>query len=182
MLKKSRLIYCLFVLILICNIFILIKYKNNSDHITDLIKTRDFMRYECKNRVRIGGFKDYIKNTNDVLWRIDGAWFICLDKNFELVKKRCNVLSFGINTDYSFDMEMQNKYNCRVDSFDPFIEADIFRKRINAYLALANAKTLPINENWSFHRIGIVGAIERVKDTNSIGSMLLLEDILEYTK
>jgi len=129
---------------------------------------------------RIGGPAEYIKNAPDPLYRIDGAWFVCYDQPFIFKTGDCNVLSFGINHDPSFDIEMVYNHKCLVHSFDPIVESGIFadeRKK----LGLTNAATLNIESNWFFHRIGIVG--EGLKENNiKIGSMMTLDDILEYTK
>ena len=82
-----------------------------------LIDTRDFIRYNCKDRKRIGGELNYTSKTTESLMRIDGAWFLCFDKQVAPVKHGCKVLSFGINTDESFDYEMNQKYCCYVYSF-----------------------------------------------------------------
>ena len=46
-----------------------------------LIDTRDFFRYYCKDRKRIGGELNYTSKTTESLMRIDGAWFLCFDKH-----------------------------------------------------------------------------------------------------
>ena len=103
--------------------------QSNTINDFENIKSRDFLRYDCKNLKRIGGNDTAKKNSPDNLWRIDGAWYICLDINFELDRKSCAVLSLGINRDYSFDDEMSKVYNCEVHSFDPFVEAKLFSDR-----------------------------------------------------
>jgi len=122
---------------------LLLKYKFNAkiiwnnkpeDLISKLNKeemTRDFIRYTCKNRVRIGGQQKFIRNAPNSLWRIDGAWSICLDKAFKLNKNDCLVYSFGISSDYSFDQTIRNEYACNIYSFDPFVEDDLFKNRRN---------------------------------------------------
>jgi hypothetical protein len=118
------------------------------------------------------------------LYRIDGAWFICLDKNLFQTResKECTILSFGINTDPSFDISMVYNYKCRVESFDPFIEAKIFAIFRGKNPSLEAAVTLNIESNWSFHRIGIVGHDSKASNLNKIGGMGTLEQILTYTK
>ena len=121
-----------------------LKYKYNPKLIWDNISnnnrkedsnknemTRDFIRYTCKNRVRIGGQQKFIRNAPNSLWRIDGAWSICLDKAFKLNKNDCLVYSFGISSDYSFDQTIRNEYACNIYSFDPFVEDDLFKNRRN---------------------------------------------------
>jgi hypothetical protein len=70
--------------------------KNNLEK-NDII--RDFGRYQCKDRKRIGGLANLVSKTNDPLWRIDGAWFICFDEKLAPKKDSCNILSFGIDKD-----------------------------------------------------------------------------------
>ena len=118
------------------------------------------------------------------MYRIDGAWFICLDKNLFQTRenKKCTILSFGINKDPSFDIDMVYNYKCHVESFDPFIEADIFKAIRDKSPSLASAVTLNIESKWSFHRIGVVGNDSEVSNLNKIGGMGTLKQILSYTK
>ena len=118
------------------------------------------------------------------MYRIDGAWFICLDKNLFQTRenKKCTILSFGINKDPSFDINMVYNYKCHVESFDPFIEADIFKAIRDKNPSLASAVTLNIESKWSFHRIGVVGNDSEVSNLNKIGGMGTLKQILGYTK
>jgi hypothetical protein len=115
------------------------------------------------------------------LYRIDGAWFVCADSNL-LVEGNCTVLSFGVNTDPSFDIEMLNKYKCRVDSFDPFIEASVFSDLRAKDPSLKTSMSLRVQPGWSFHRIGIVGYEKDATNLNRIGAMGTLNQILDYTK
>ena len=91
--------------------------------------------------------------------RIDGAWFICFDKNLFRTRenKCCTILSFGINKDPSFDIEMVYNNKCRAESFVPFVEADMFKAVRDKDPSLASAVTSNIESKWSFNRIGFVG-------------------------
>ena len=106
-------IICLFIYILLCSFYL---NKNNINNNNDklwlkTIEARDYIRYKCKDRRRIGGNLEHISNTNgNPLLRIDGAWFICFDKKISPRINDCNVLSFGINNDLTFDLEMNIKY------------------------------------------------------------------------
>ena len=142
---------------------------------------RDFTRYNCKNRKRIGGEQRFILGTSDPLWRIDGAWFVCYDFGLAPNENECNILSFGINTDDSFDVEMNEKYGCNLFSFDPIIENDRFAKIRNANQSLFNSFTLKVNSKWNFYRIGVVGDKEKIVNPNEIGGMQSLENILKIT-
>ena len=89
------------------------KYNFLIDDTPKIINLRDFYGYECKNMMRMGGSEAAVKNAPNPLWRIDGAWFICLDASLNMEKnKKCNVLSFGINYDYSFDLHFIEKFGC----------------------------------------------------------------------
>ena len=121
----------------------------------DLIKTRDFMSYSCKNMTRIGGQSHLKKNAPHSLFRIDGAWFVCLDDQLTPARFNCNVLSFGISSDYTFDMEMNKDYGCNVFSFDPFYEADIFAKIRAANKDLLHSINIKVNSKWNFYKYTI---------------------------
>jgi hypothetical protein len=144
-----------------------------------LDQTRDFNRYNCRNRVRIGGKPKHIQNAPGKLWRIDGAWFVCLDKLSQLEMNNCTVLSFGIDHDYSFDHSIRYDYGCNIYSFDPFKEADIFKNKRDANSHLKNSYKIEIDEKWSFYRVGIIGFKNETKNENKIGWMIDLYSILE---
>ena len=88
--------------------------KITNEETIDLstIRVRDFMFYNCSDIVRIGGPASYVKNAPNKLWRIDGAWFICLDKNLRPKSSDCNVISLGVSRDFTFDKEMRDIYDC----------------------------------------------------------------------
>ena len=140
---------------------------------------RDFYRYKCNNRVRIGHNERARVHNLDDLYRIDGAWFVCMDDGFRLELNSCNILSFGINTDYQFDQEANQKYGCTVHSFDPFVEDRMFaRKRIEQFGSQAQPRTVQVNEKWKFHRMGITAKAN--EKNSSFPAMLSLPSILEY--
>jgi hypothetical protein len=160
------------------------KDKNNHQdtYLNDAnIVMRDYLRYNCLNRKRIGGNEAHKKAANDLLWRIDGAWFICVDGNLAPVENNCNVLSFGILNDYTFDEHCANVFKCTVHSFDPFIEDKLFTQ-IRTKTNQPNAVSLKVNSKWWFHRIGIVGEVKETKSKNSIGWMATFDEILSYTQ
>ena len=109
--------------------------------------------------------------------RIDGAWYICFDEKIKPMTNQCVVLSFGINEDASFDIEMSKKIKCQVESFDPFVVNKLFNKTEHDKSLL----TIRVNEKWRFHKIGITGDWKQAKKWKRIGWMAKLEDILEYT-
>lgn len=133
-----------------------LKFQLNNQSIMTFsqnrIITRDFLRIDCKNTIRIGGPTEYVKNAPSPLYRIDGSWFICLDDHLAPKKNKCNVLSFGINNDYSFDEVMNKEYGCRVFSFDPFVEAGFFNEIRSSNKELAQSSIISINPKWTFYR------------------------------
>ncbi len=186
----------LFFIFLFLTLYIIFYNKviDNNEHSLDIKKlnyiitneetfkfinlTRDFIRYNCKNMVRIGGPPEHVLNAPHDLFRIDGAWFICLDK---LEINNCTVLSFGINTDYSFDRAIRYDYGCKINSFDPFIEADLFKAKRESNISLKNSFKLEMDEKWTFYRIGIVGQVNKTISKNEIGSMTDIISILKLT-
>jgi hypothetical protein len=58
------------------------------------------------------------------LTRLGSGWgghVVCADLLSEQKKKNCNVLSYGIDKDYSFDLQMQARWNCTVIALDPTV-------------------------------------------------------------
>ena len=152
---------------------------NNNKEANDVL--RDFERYQCKDRKRIGGFPSKISKTNDALWRIDGAWFICFDGKLAPKKDSCNVLSFGISTDESFDLDFNSNYGCNVFSFDPFVEAEMFAKIRQSDPSLKDSNLIKVNPKWFFYRIGVTGSKQNARDQNKIGGFETLENIITLT-
>ena len=57
----------------------------------------------------------------DGVLAMDGHKFVCMDPEFGLRSSNvCLVYSFGISTDWSFDMDME-RFGCDVQAFDPFV-------------------------------------------------------------
>ena len=159
------------------------EYSFHIDDTPKKINLRDFYGYECKNIIRMGGSESAVKNAPNTFWRIDGAWFICLDGNLAIEKnKECSVLSFGINYDYSFDLEMQQKYGCHVFSFDPFVEAKIFTDKRKINEELKNSPVLSMDSTWKFYRIGIDGNSDKKYTDVKIGELLNFGELLKYTE
>ena len=88
------------------------------------------------------------------------------------------VLSFGINKDPSFDLQINEDFKCQIESFDPFVEADMFQPFRAGH---PEEVTLQVNPKWRFHRIGLVGEAKSVKNEHQIGWMARFEEILKYT-
>jgi len=123
MVSKGKIAVLLAILISLWLSIFYLSNKNEVDYlnVVRLIKSndikkddnivRDFHRYKCKNIQRIGGREDIVNKVNNPLYRIDGAWFTCLDKGFELIENTCTVFSFGISSDYSFDEKLNKQYS-----------------------------------------------------------------------
>lgn len=148
------------------------KFFNSSKFLT-----RDHVYYKCKDRRQIGGETKPINK----LERVDGSWYICFDKNLAPITNSCRVLSFGINTDESFDYEINRDYGCEVHSFDPFIESKRFTEIRSFDPKLADAYRIPVNQKWTFYRIGVTGSAKNVINKNKIGWIDTLENIIEMT-
>ena len=122
-----------------------------------------------------------MKNASHELWRIDGAWFICLDAALKMEKnKKCNVLSFGISIDYTFDLEIQQKFGCNVFSFDPYYEAKKFSDFRNMSDEHINSTLLNIDTTWKFYRVGIDGNSDKKYTDVKIGDLLNFDEILKF--
>jgi len=163
-----------------------ILYKTNhktciNDKKANENEIKDFERYQCKDRKRIGGSPSKISKTNDLLWRIDGAWFVCFDGKLAPKKNSCNVLSFGINDDESFDLDFNSNYGCNVFSFDPFVEAEIFSKIRQSDSSLKDSNLIKVNPKWFFYRIGVTGSKQNARDQNKIGGFETLDNIITLT-
>jgi hypothetical protein len=102
---------------------------------------------------RIGGPPNFVKNAPRPDYRIDGGWFVCFDGQLNPVRGICNVLSFGINHDYTFDEIMEKDYGCHVYSFDPFVETKLFKSIRDKNPALNGSSHIPVNSRWSFYRL-----------------------------
>ena len=143
--------------------------------------SRDFLRYSCEDKRRIGGHPSFLPYAQHSLDRVEGAWFICFDKGISVIENACTILSFGVNDDESFDRAMNNDYGCRVESFDPFVENGFFQVIRNKDPQLAQAVTLTVNPKWHFHRIGIVDENSKANE-KQIGWMTSFNRILDYVK
>ena len=156
------------------------QHNREKNSIYDDNISRDFRRYPCKEMKRIGGHSAALQYNEgrDKLWRIEGAWFLCVDAAFAPKSNACTVFSFGVNDDPSFDNLMTTEYGCQVESFDPFIEADKFKSlRIGDQ---TNATSLKVTPKWRFHRIGISNQNQQDKE-NQIGWLTTFSHILDYT-
>ncbi len=122
--------------------------QSKRDEFSKKITLRDFKRFPCKDRRRVGGLPNYLSNAPDPLWRIDGAWYVCFDEFVKPTVGSCLVYSF--DTDESFDLKMNQKNGCNVYSFDPFIESPRFTAIRRSSRKLRKAFEIKVNEKWSF--------------------------------
>ncbi|XP_071116922.1 probable methyltransferase-like protein 24 [Haliotis cracherodii] len=79
----------------------------------------------------------------------DGGWNVCEDPPYE-IKTPCNIYSFGINNDWSFDDAVATTYGCQVHSYDP---------------SMTKVKDHDRKPNLHFHRTGLNTSDE----TNKMG-------------
>ena len=146
------------------------------------VEIRDFPRYKCINRKRTGGRPNHIAVAPEPLWRIDGSWFVCFDKKLAPVKNDCNILSFGISSDDSFDYDFNTNYGCNVFSFDPIVEDQRFANIRKLDPKLKDSNIIEVNKKWEFYRIGIVGFDKQIQNSNKIGGYDTLNNLLKLTK
>lgn len=102
-----------------------------------------------------GGNEKHVANAPHPLYRIDGAWFICMDAWLEPRENDCRVFSFGINEDFSFDKHMNEELGCHVYSFDPEVEAVMFARLRASQPGIDDSPVLKVNEKWRFYRLDI---------------------------
>ncbi|XP_047485377.1 uncharacterized protein LOC125036644 [Penaeus chinensis] len=80
---------------------------------------------KCEMPVMAGGTaktaKPYIMNEK----------WVCLDARYNIVPGKCTVYSFGIDSDWSFDDDMDKRFNCKVYSFDHTIEREDHQRSSN---------------------------------------------------
>ena len=143
--------------------------------------SRDFFRYKCKNLKRLGGKPEYINKVEDKLYRIEGAWFVCMDDGVAPVQNKCNILSLGVNDDPTFDIEINQNYGCVVESFDPFIEDKLFKEIRQKNNINDEQVTIKVNDKWRFHKIGITGDLKSVTNVGKVGWITTLGEILEHS-
>jgi hypothetical protein len=88
---------------------------------------------------------------------------------------QCTVLSFGINHDESFDLEMNNNYGCHVHSFDPDVIAPRF-KTLRAAQGSNSDMSVEVNKKWHFYSLGLT-AVPIPNNRN----LLTIEQIYDLT-
>ena len=66
----------------------------------------------CVLQVMVGGSLKTSK-TNPTYF--DGEKWVCMDQRFKVETGCCVVLSFGIGNDFSFDDDLDKRFNCKVN-------------------------------------------------------------------
>ncbi len=115
---------------------------------------------------------------------IKGAWYVCFDGHLKPQVNKCNIFSFGIRNDPSFDEAINTDYGCNVYSFDPYYEDISFTKIRQSNLPkLENSYIINVNAKWTFYRIGISGTVDySYLNDLKIRGLLKFDQILELTK
>ncbi|XP_063603928.1 uncharacterized protein LOC134779675 [Penaeus indicus] len=82
----------------------------------EIYKYMETTTVKCEMPVMVGGTaktkKPHIMNEK----------WMCLDARYNIVPGKCTVYSFGIDSDWSFDDDMDKRFNCKVYSFDHTIK------------------------------------------------------------
>ncbi|CAF0739247.1 unnamed protein product [Didymodactylos carnosus] len=142
---------------------------------TKYVRPIDLEQYKCMNIKRIGGKVEELINVPNENHRVDGAYFFCED----LIKyNNCLVVSIGVGNDDSFDDDIQESYACRVFSFDPYQEPEHVRKLRKTQ----NQVIIKITQTWTFYRLGITASAVIDNDPSSIGTLLPIQQLIEYVK
>nr|XP_053629711.1 uncharacterized protein LOC128686706 [Cherax quadricarinatus] len=95
---------------------------NNPDEFYAYIYNRQL---PCDKPVMVGG-----ELKSHPPYMVGEKW-VCMSKTYNIVPGRCIVLSFGILQDFSFDDDMDQRFNCKVYAFDPTIGRETHRRSPN---------------------------------------------------
>ncbi len=163
---KQLFVQILFVIILLTFALQYLTIKTDQEYLfeqySNLFKTRDFVRYECKDVVNIG------------------ERFICLDGSLRMKQDKCVLITFGANKhDYSFEYELLEKQNCKTETFDPFNEPlKVQHQRIINFQE--KSYTIEMSANWRFHRIGLTEHDTKAVNKYSIGWLDSFPNIIDF--
>ncbi|KAK8399367.1 hypothetical protein O3P69_003467 [Scylla paramamosain] len=94
----------------------------NADDYYNLI---DRHQLHCEKPVMVGG-----QLLPDRTY-FSGEKWMCMDDRFRVEPGRCVVLSFGIGEDFSFDDDLDKRFQCNVHAFDPTIRKPTHRRSPN---------------------------------------------------
>ena len=95
------------------------------------------------------------------------------------IKDDCILLSFGSHLSVQFDEFINRELSCLVHSFDPFIEPPIVNSKRMSNLEFKESVTVPINNKWFFHSLGIS---DHSENQNKMKWIDTYENILKYLK
>ncbi|KAK3869973.1 hypothetical protein Pcinc_024753 [Petrolisthes cinctipes] len=116
-------------------------WGNKECPVKELYDVEDFYKYvkhtsmKCDRAVMVGGQR----KTHPP--HLEGNKWVCISDFINLVPGKCLVYSFGIERDFTFDDEMDNKFMCEVHSFDPTINMKTQQRSIRStfhHLGLSN--------------------------------------------
>jgi hypothetical protein len=186
---RSKLLKLLLLTVLLVQIYIIftsssggqIESIKSEKHEQNYSFTRDLKRYECARKRRVGGMTGHVQAAKDELFRIDGAWFVCMDEGVRPSFNHCTVLSFGISTDESFDAEMNEKFGCRVHSFDPNVETQRFGDKRRNTPGLGERDVLAVNDKWHFYRVGLKAVAPNSSAETKTDNLKTIEQIYDLT-
>ncbi|XP_050707413.1 probable methyltransferase-like protein 24 isoform X1 [Eriocheir sinensis] len=137
--------------------------RRNMDDFYDYIDRREL---QCHKPVMSGG---YILTGTTLLM---GEKWVCMDNRFNITPGRCLALSFGIADDFSFDDDMDKRFNCTVHSFDPTIRTPTHRRSANVM----------------FHNLGIANSdreqnnMTMARYTTILQKLQLERSVIDYLK
>lgn len=125
---------------------------------------RHFVNFKCKSDNNTSSFK-------------------CLDDSVELVREKCAMLSIGVGNDILFDYDIVERYVCEVHSFDPIVEADVF-KQARTRNSNNDSVIVPVVSKWNFYRAGLSPNVSMFVSNESLkcGDYLNMSDILGLTQ
>ena len=146
------------------NTMLSISKQDLLSYYSDLFRTRDFIRYDCKEL------------------ESDENFLLCQDKNLRIERTKCNILTFGANkNDYSFEKGVISKFNCKINSFDPFYEAEFIINQRKEKMEF-HSSTVELSDKWKFHRIGLSNDNQKTLLENSIGMLTTFPKILNQVE
>ncbi|KAK7065261.1 hypothetical protein SK128_006595, partial [Halocaridina rubra] len=164
-------------------------FKRDKRQILDIIEEPAEIPYtkDCPLKLLQDSteFMNYFKKLEGVCvdWRAygkgDGLKYICMDPVFNIKPGNCNVLSFGINNEWSFDDEM-DKFGCKVYAFDPTMKKEDHNRSENIQFfklgigSIDGKQKVGMDNSWS---------MERVNRYETILKNLRLTDVpIDYVK
>nr|XP_045613130.1 probable methyltransferase-like protein 24 [Procambarus clarkii] len=140
-----------------------VKKMKNADDFYNYI---DHRKLHCDKLVMLGG-----QLGTHPPYMVGEKW-MCMSKEYNIVPGNCIALSFGIERDFSFDDDLDKRFNCKVFAFDPTINKATHRR----------------SDNIMFYDLGISDTDAHINSTKmaryeTILKMLSLENAtIDYLK